>query len=63
MCESVVFLDEKGQLTEVMPDVARIDVVKNKVICLGLLGEREEFEGVQIIEANLMEHKIVLGRL
>ncbi|UCG69681.1 MAG: CooT family nickel-binding protein [Thermoplasmata archaeon] len=63
MCESTVFIDEKGELKEIMENVTRIDVYNNKAICLGLLGEREEIEGVQIIEANLMEHKIVLGKV
>lgn len=63
MCESTVFLDEKGELKEIMQDVTRINVYGNKVVCLGLLGEREEITGVQIIEANLMEHKIVLGKV
>ncbi len=63
MCESTVFLDENGNLKEIMQNVAKIDVRKNKVVCLGLLGEMREVEGVQIIEANLMEHRIVLGRI
>lgn len=63
MCESNVFLEENGNLSDVMQDVAKIEVHKDKVVCLGLLGERKEIEGVQIIEANLMEHRIVLGRV
>lgn len=62
MCESTVFLDENGELKEVMQDVAKIDVQKDKIICLGLLGDRKEIEGVHIIEANLMEHRIILGK-
>lgn len=63
MCESTVFLDENGELKEIMQAVAKIDVQKDKIICLGLLGDRKEIEGVQILEANLMEHRIILGKM
>ena len=63
MCESTVFLRENGDLSEVMQDVAKIDVQKDKVVCVGVLGDWKEIEGVGIVEANLMEHKIVLGNL
>jgi predicted RNA-binding protein len=63
MCESTVLLDKDGNLETVMENVTRIDVFPDKVVCLGLLGEREEITGVTIMEANLMDHKIILGKL
>jgi predicted RNA-binding protein len=63
MCESTVFLEEDGELSEVMQEVAKIEQIKNKVVCLGLLGDRKEIENATIIEANLMEHRIVLGKV
>jgi predicted RNA-binding protein len=63
MCESTVLLDKDGNLETVMENVTRIDVFPDKVVCLGLLGEREEIPGVAIMEANLMDHKIILGKL
>jgi predicted RNA-binding protein len=63
MCESTVLLDKDGNLETVMENVTRIDVFPDKVVCLGLLGEREEIPGVTIMEANLMDHKIILGKL
>jgi predicted RNA-binding protein len=63
MCESTVLLDKDGNLETVMENVTRIDVFPDKVVCLGLLGEREEILGVTIMEANLMDHKIILGKL
>lgn len=62
MCESSVFLEEDGDLKEVMQDVSRILFEEDKVICYGLLGDRKEVENAEIKEANLMEHKIVLRR-
>jgi len=63
MCESNVFLYKNGEYTEFMQNVAKIDVLQDKVICFDLLGDRKEIEGVQITEANLMEHRIVLSKL
>lgn len=63
MCESTVFLKDGNDLTEVMQDVAKIQVAKDKVTCVGVLGEWKEVKGVGIIEANLMEHRIVLGKV
>lgn len=62
MCESSVFLDKNGELTEFMNEVAKIDVIGDRVICIGILGDRKEIEGVQITEANLMQHRITLGK-
>lgn len=63
MCESTVLLDKDGNLETVMENVTRIDVFADKVVCLGLLGEREEIPNVTILEANLMDHKIILGKI
>lgn len=62
MCESSVFLYKNGDLTEFMNEVAKIEVIGDRVICIGLLGDRKEIDGVQITQANLMEHRIVLGK-
>ncbi len=62
MCESSVFLLKNGDLKEFMNEVAKIDVIGDRVICIGLLGDKKEIEGVQITEANLMGHRIVLGK-
>jgi predicted RNA-binding protein len=63
MCESTVILDKDGNLETIMENVTRIDVFPDKVVCLGILGEREEIAGVTILEANLMDHKIIVGKL
>ena len=63
MCESTVYLNESGELSEVMQEVVKIEQKQNKIVCTGLLGERKEVENAMIVEANLMEHRIVLGRV
>lgn len=62
MCESNVFIIEGGDMKEVMQDVTRIEVTNTGVVCHGLLGERKEIANVQILDANLLDHKIILGR-
>jgi predicted RNA-binding protein len=63
MCESNVFLHTEDDITEFMQNVVKIEVFEDKVICINLLGDRKEVAGVQITEANLLEHRIVLGKL
>jgi predicted RNA-binding protein len=63
MCESNVFLHTDDDIAEFMQNVVKIEVFNDKVICINLLGDRKEVEGVQITEANLLEHRIVLGKL
>ncbi|UCE36584.1 MAG: CooT family nickel-binding protein [Thermoplasmata archaeon] len=63
MCESNVFLHTEDDFSEFMQNVVKIEVFDDKVICINLLGDRKEVEGVRITEANLLEHRIVLGKL
>ena len=63
MCESTVYLKESDDLSEVMKEVVKIEQKQNTIVCTGLLGERKEIENATIMEANLMEHRIVLGRV
>jgi predicted RNA-binding protein len=62
MCESNVFMDEGGELKTVMEEVTRIEVTNTGVVCHGLLGESKAIENVQIVDANLLDHKIILGK-
>jgi len=63
MCESNVFINENGTLREVMAEVTRIEVTNTGVVCHGLLGERKAIENVRIVDANLLDHKIILGKI
>ena len=63
MCESAVYLEEDGELSEIMQEVVKIEQKQNRIVCVGLLGEKKEVENAVIKEANLMEHRIVLGRV
>lgn len=59
MCESTVFLEEGGEVREVMKDVTRIIMNGSQAICINIVGERIALEGVALKEANLLSHGIV----
>ena len=62
MCESSVYLEEGSGRSLVMAEAARILFSGDKVTCVSTLGERADLEGVEIVEANLIKHEILLGR-
>ena len=63
MCESSVFLDEEGEVREIMADVTRIVMDNDTVTCTNIVGERTVLEGVRFKEANLLSHGFVFHRI
>jgi predicted RNA-binding protein len=62
MCESIVFLEEGGEVREMLRDVARIVSEDGKVTCTSIVGERVVLEGARFKEANFLSHGIVFTR-
>jgi predicted RNA-binding protein len=62
MCESTVFLEERGAARAVMQDVARIVMEGTNAICTNVVGERIVIDNVRLKEANFLSHGIVLTR-
>ena len=60
MCESSVYLLKDGEKTLVMEEAGRLQVHEGAVICVSALGERLELADVEIADANLIKHEIVL---
>ena len=60
MCESTLFLEEHGEVREIMQDLTRIVMNGTTATCTNLVGERMVLEGVALKEANLLNHGIVL---
>lgn len=60
MCESAVFLLRGAEKTMVMPEAARLQVSGDGVVCVSALGEMIELADVEIADANLIKHEIVL---
>jgi predicted RNA-binding protein len=63
MCESTVFLEENGAITEVMKDVTRIIMRGSQAICTNIVGEQIMLDNVVLKEANLLSHGIVFIRM
>jgi predicted RNA-binding protein len=63
MCESSVFLEEHGEIREIMKDVSRIIVEGNDATCIDVVGEQMILQNVKLKEANLLSHGIVLARI
>jgi predicted RNA-binding protein len=62
MCESTVFLEEAGEVREIMKDVTRIVMDGSQAVCINIVGERAVLEDVVLKEANLLSHGIVFKR-
>ena len=63
MCESTVYLDDDGELREVMEDVTRIVVDGPNVKLTNIIGEQIVLEGARFKEANLLSHGLVFERI
>ncbi len=62
MCESTVFLEVNGTMSEAMKDVTRIVMRGSQAICTNIVGEQIVLDDVVLKEANLLSHGIVFKR-
>jgi predicted RNA-binding protein len=62
MCESKLYLLENGQKTKVMDEAILVREKEGKVIAVGVLGERLDFEGARIVEIDMDRHSITIAR-
>lgn len=60
MCESAVYLVKGSEKALVMAEAARVLVSGNDVTCVDIAGERKTLHGVELSEANLVRHEIIL---
>lgn len=63
MCESTVYLDDGGEVREVMEDVTRIVMDGFRARLTNIIGEQIELENVRFKEANLLSHGLVFERV
>lgn len=63
MCESTVFIDDGGEVKEVMQDVTRIVMEGRNAVITNIIGERMVLENVELKEANLLSHGLVFKRI
>lgn len=60
MCESTVYLMDGGTKTVVMAEAARVSIVGADAVVIGLSGERKTLLDVELSDADLMRHEIVM---
>lgn len=60
MCESKVYVQEKGKRKLVMEEAAKLVFEGNKVKIYGILGNVEEVENCEADVFDLMKHEITL---
>jgi len=59
MCQSTAFLLKDGGEEKLLEDVAFIKPEGDKVVLVGLLGDRREVQGT-ISEIDLMAHRVLI---
>jgi len=60
MCESTVYLLEGGTKKLVMEEAARVSVTGADAVVIGLSGEQKTLVDVELSDADLMRHEIIL---
>lgn len=63
MCESTVFVEEGGEVREVMKDVTRIVMRERSAVCTDIVGQQLILENVELKEANLLSHGLVFRKV
>ena len=63
MCESTVVLLRNDRKEIIMEDVARILFSPGSVTLMDIMGETITVDKVKIIEANLMDHELILEEI
>ena len=62
MCESTVYIEEKGKQSEFMKDVAKIEITSKEIICYDIIGEKRNIPNGRLKLADLMNHKIIIQK-
>ena len=60
MCQSTAFLLKDGDEEKLLEDVAYMKPEGDKVVLVGLLGDRREVQG-RIVEVDLMAHRVLIA--
>lgn len=60
MCESAVYLVKGSEKLLIMQEAARVLVFGNDINCVDTLGDIRTVKDVELAEANLVRHEILL---
>lgn len=63
MCESKVFLIDGEKKEKLMDEAILIKEEDNKLMIIGLLGEKKEIENAKIVKMDMDRHEIFIGRI
>ncbi len=62
MCESKLYLIEGDDRKLIMEEAVLVKKKDSKIIAVGLLGQREDIEGANIVEVDSDRHVIIIKR-
>ncbi|MFQ6106231.1 MAG: CooT family nickel-binding protein [Thermoplasmata archaeon] len=60
MCESTVYIERGGEETELMNDVAKIEVNGKTITCIDIMGEMRTVQGT-VKRADFVNHRFVIA--
>jgi len=63
VCESAVYLVKGSEKILIMQEAARVLVAGNDINCVDTLGDIRTVKDVELAEANLVRHEIILRPL
>ncbi len=62
MCESSVYLVKEGSKEKIMGDAILIDDDGDRLVVVGILGERKEILGGKIVKMDMSKHEILITK-
>ncbi|MEE8358993.1 MAG: CooT family nickel-binding protein [Candidatus Hydrothermarchaeales archaeon] len=62
MCESSVYLVKEGSKEKIMDEAILIDDEGDKLVVVGILGERKEILGGKIVKMDMGKHEILITK-
>lgn len=62
MCESSVYLVKEGSKEKIMDEAILIDDEGDKIVVVGILGERKEILGGKIVKMDMGKHEILITK-
>lgn len=60
MCESTVYIEMGGEETELMKDVAKVEVNGKTITCIDIMGEIKTVQGT-VKRVDLVNHRFIIS--
>ncbi len=62
MCESSVYVVKEGNKEKIMDEAILINDESDKIVVVGILGERKEILGGKIVKMDMGKHEILINK-